>query len=88
MSSAGGSDDEEISYLYQYVPSLAAAVVAIVIFAILTIAHSYLLVKQRAWFCIAFTVGGLCKCFLLGIYLSKPPANHDIIDLQSRQWAT
>ncbi|KAF7504528.1 hypothetical protein GJ744_002148 [Endocarpon pusillum] len=60
MSSAGESNDKEFSsYLYQYVPSLAAAVVAIAIFAILTIAHIYRLIMQRAWFCVAFAVGGL-----------------------------
>jgi hypothetical protein len=67
MSSTSASNSEETSHyqLYQYVPSLPAAAVAIVVFAILTTAHCHRLIKRRAWFCIAFAVGGLCECFLL-----------------------
>jgi hypothetical protein len=57
-----GNQETPLPYqLYQYVPSLGAAIAAIVIFVILTIAHFYRLIRQRAWFCTAFVVGGLCK---------------------------
>lgn len=49
--------------LYFYTPSLAAAAVAIVIFALLTTAHGYRLITARTWFCIPFFIGGLCKSF-------------------------
>jgi hypothetical protein len=67
MSSDTVSNGEATSdyQLYHYVPSLPAAVVAIVVFAILTIAHCHRLIKRRAWFCIAFAVGGLCECSLI-----------------------
>jgi hypothetical protein len=63
-ASEGNEEGSSVYHLYQYVPSLGAAIAAIVIFAILTIAHFYRLIRQRAWFCIAFAVGGLCKHFL------------------------
>lgn len=46
--------------LYHYIPSIAAAAVAIIIFAILTILHGYRMVKRRMWFCLPFVVGGMC----------------------------
>lgn len=45
--------------LYLYTPSLAAAVAAIVVFALLTVAHGYRLITTRMWFTIPFVVGGL-----------------------------
>ncbi|KAH6871497.1 RTA1 like protein-domain-containing protein [Thelonectria olida] len=45
--------------LYRYTPSLAAAVVCAVAFAILTILHMLRLVRVRAYYFIAFTIGGL-----------------------------
>ena len=53
------SDD---SYkLYQYVPSLPAAIVAIILFAIVTVYHVWLIIRHRSWYFIPFTVGGFCK---------------------------
>ncbi|EFQ31628.1 RTA1 like protein [Colletotrichum graminicola M1.001] len=45
--------------LYRYTPSLPAAVVSVVVFAILTILHTWRLYKARAYYFTAFTVGGL-----------------------------
>jgi hypothetical protein len=47
--------------LYRYGPSLPAAVVSVVIFAILTAAHAWRLFRVRAYYFTAFTIGGLCK---------------------------
>lgn len=47
--------------LYRYTPSLAAAVVAVVVFAILTVLHTGLLLRARAFYFTAFTIGGICE---------------------------
>ncbi|KAL8853550.1 MAG: hypothetical protein Q9221_001536 [Calogaya cf. arnoldii] len=44
--------------LYHYSPSIAAAAVATVVFAVLTGLHTYRMIKTRLWFCIPFTIGG------------------------------
>ncbi|KAM0413046.1 hypothetical protein ACHAPD_008117 [Fusarium lateritium] len=46
--------------LYRYDPSLPAAVVSVVVFAILTAAHTWRLIRVRAYYFTAFTIGGLC----------------------------
>ena len=48
--------------LYQYVPNLAPAIIAIAIFTMLTAAHFFRLFKTRMWFCMPFVIGGICKC--------------------------
>ncbi|KAL5589931.1 hypothetical protein FOVSG1_011798 [Fusarium oxysporum f. sp. vasinfectum] len=44
--------------LYRYTPSFPAAIVATVIFAILSCLHIWRLTKVRAWYFIPFTIGG------------------------------
>ena len=46
--------------LYKYTPSLAAAVLFIVLFALTTSLHSYQMFRTRTWFYIPFLLGGLC----------------------------
>ena len=46
--------------LYRYTPSLPAAVVAVVVFAILTAVHVWRIHKAGSVYFIPFTVGGLC----------------------------
>ncbi|GKT47200.1 protein RTA1 [Colletotrichum spaethianum] len=48
--------------LYRYTPSLPAAIVSVVVFAILTFLHTWRLYKARAFYFTAFTIGGLCYC--------------------------
>ncbi|KAE8151133.1 RTA1 like protein [Aspergillus avenaceus] len=43
---------------WNYTPSIAAAVIFILLFLTLTVLHSWKLFKTRTWFCIAFTIGG------------------------------
>ncbi|KAL8697553.1 MAG: hypothetical protein Q9224_002255 [Gallowayella concinna] len=45
--------------LYHYSPSVSAAAVAIVAFAVLTILHMYRMIKTSLWFCVPFTLGGI-----------------------------
>ncbi|KAG4275410.1 hypothetical protein FPRO04_14396 [Fusarium proliferatum] len=45
--------------LYRYTPSLAAAIAGVVVFAILTICHTWRLLRARAYYFSAFTIGGL-----------------------------
>ncbi|KAL8894116.1 MAG: hypothetical protein Q9192_004603 [Flavoplaca navasiana] len=45
--------------LYHYSPSIAAAAVTIVVFAVLTGLHAYRMIKTKLWFCIPFTLGGV-----------------------------
>lgn len=47
-------------YLWKYLPSIPAAILFLVLFAALTSAHCWRMVKMRAWFCSTFAVGGLC----------------------------
>lgn len=50
--------------LYRYTPSLPAAIVSVVVFAILTLLHTWRLYRARAFYFTAFTVGGLRKSLL------------------------
>ncbi|KAH8760253.1 putative RTA1 domain protein [Hyaloscypha finlandica] len=43
---------------WDYVPSLPLAIVATVVFASLTILHTFRLFRTRTWFCIPFILGG------------------------------
>ncbi|KAF7563748.1 hypothetical protein G7046_g404 [Stylonectria norvegica] len=52
--------DETIKY-YPYNPSLPVAIIAIVIFSIASFAHSFLLIRARAWFFIPFLLGCLLE---------------------------
>lgn len=46
--------------LYRYTPSLEGAIVSLIVFALLTIAHYWRLKKARAYYFTVFTIGGLC----------------------------
>ncbi len=47
--------------LYLYHPSVAAAEVTTVLFALITSLHLFQLIRTRAWFMIPFFFGGTCK---------------------------
>lgn len=49
-------------YLWKYIPSLAAAVIFLLLFIVATGYHSWKLHKTKARFCIAFVIGGICMC--------------------------
>ncbi|KAI0144945.1 RTA1 like protein-domain-containing protein [Pestalotiopsis sp. NC0098] len=48
-------------YLWHYVPSLFAAIIFIIIFLLLTIAHAYGMHQKRVWFCSPVVIGGLME---------------------------
>ncbi|KAK5069278.1 hypothetical protein LTR64_008427 [Lithohypha guttulata] len=58
--SADASSDAWAGFeLWHYKPSMAAAVIFIVLFVLLSAYHSFLLIRRRTWFCVPFVVGGL-----------------------------
>ncbi|KAE8555470.1 hypothetical protein EYB25_000166 [Talaromyces marneffei] len=48
-------------FLWNYVPSLPAAIAFTAVFTILTIAHIWKMVRTKSWFCSAFVIGGICE---------------------------
>lgn len=47
--------------LYEYSPSLGAAIVFAVAFSLVGIAHAYLLIRNRTWHFIPFVLGLICE---------------------------
>jgi hypothetical protein len=47
-------------YLWEYVPSIAASIVFLILFFIPTAYHCWKAWKIRARFCIPFCIGGIC----------------------------
>jgi hypothetical protein len=47
--------------LYRYDPSMAAAVIFVLLFLSISVVHAYQLIRTRAWIFIAFVIGGFCK---------------------------
>ncbi|KAF5258197.1 hypothetical protein BFJ70_g12495 [Fusarium oxysporum] len=45
-------------YLWSYVPSIPAAVIFIILFLMLSAAHTWKMIHNRLWFCIPFVIGG------------------------------
>lgn len=48
---------------YNYDPSIAAACIFALIFGVSALLHTWQCWRARAWYCIPFIVGALCKCF-------------------------
>ncbi|KAF9700059.1 hypothetical protein EKO04_001575 [Ascochyta lentis] len=46
-------------YLWNYVPSIAAAVIFIILFLAMTALISWRMFKTKTWFCVPFAIGGL-----------------------------
>lgn len=59
-----GAQNDDIFVLYRYDPSMAAAVIFIIMFMIITALHVYQLVKTKTWFFICFVIGGFSKAHL------------------------
>jgi hypothetical protein len=55
------SDDKVDFKLYRYTPSTTAAALFVALFFLTTIYHIYQLNRARAWYFIAFVIGGICK---------------------------
>lgn len=59
-----GSDSNggDINFvLYRYTPSIAAAIIFVILFALGFIGHTYYVFKLRARYFIPFAIGVLCK---------------------------
>lgn len=57
--------EEDAGYnfqLYRYTPSLPAAIVSVVVFAVLTGLHIWRMWRARAFYFTPFVVGGVCEC--------------------------
>ncbi|KIW92239.1 uncharacterized protein Z519_07223 [Cladophialophora bantiana CBS 173.52] len=52
------NDNNSDFKLYRYDPSLAAAVISVILFALASFLHTYQLLRTRTWFFIPFCVGG------------------------------
>ncbi|EXM30788.1 hypothetical protein RAB80_001806 [Fusarium oxysporum f. sp. vasinfectum] len=48
-------------YLWGYVPSIPAAVIFIILFLVLSAAHTWKMIHNRLWFCIPFVIGGFLE---------------------------
>jgi hypothetical protein len=57
---ANMSDDSYDFKLYRYHPSMAAAVLFIILFLLITAIHSYQMIRTRVWIFIPFVLGGFC----------------------------
>jgi hypothetical protein len=69
------SDIEKPKYvLWPYTPTIAAGVIAALVFFALSGLHLWRLVKNRTWFCIPFVVGGLFEA--IG-YCARAAAHND-----------
>lgn len=56
------SDTGEINFVfYHYTPSIAAAIIFVVLFGLGFAGHVYYIFKLRARYFIAFTIGVICK---------------------------
>lgn len=54
----GGLD--EFKY-YNYVPTMAGAIIFILLFLVATVIHFYQMIRTRTWFMIPFCIGGVCQ---------------------------
>ena len=56
-------DDDGLTnmQLYHYQPSMPAAIVFVVLFALATALHFYQMIRTKTWFLVPFVIGGICK---------------------------
>lgn len=57
--------EDEPYVFYHYEPSMAGAVIFVLLFGASAIWHSVQMFKTRTWFMIPFLIGGYCKYFEL-----------------------
>lgn len=48
-------------YLWSFVPSIAAAVIFIILFLVCSVAHTWKMWQHKMWFCSVFVIGGYRK---------------------------
>lgn len=64
--------------LYRYTPSVVAATIAIVVFAMLSTLHTYRMFRSRLLFCLPFTIGGIFE--MIG-YVGRAIGHYDRVSL-------
>lgn len=47
--------------IYGFIPSAAACIVFIILFAITSAAHIWQLIRAKCWYFVPFVVGGACE---------------------------
>lgn len=68
----------EINFqLYRYTPNIPAAVVFIILFTATTAYHLYQLTRARAWYFIAFVIGGICE--IIPLMLIEGETRHRLV---------
>ena len=72
----GGLEDFEY---YHYNPSMAAAIIFIIVFAATTAMHGYQMFRTKTWFLVPFFIGGLCKSRPQTFILQTPLLRHPIL---------
>lgn len=96
MASNGTAPSGEMAeysfHLYQYIPSLPAAAVAVVVFAILTALHTWRMHKAKAYYFVPFLIGGICKSISRGIIsryntANSSPQKVQVIGYVGRIWS-
>jgi hypothetical protein len=71
------SDNARPKYvLWPYTPTIAAGVIATLVFIALTALHTWRLVNNKTWFCIPFVLGGLFET--IG-YAARAAAHNDTV---------
>lgn len=65
------SSSEDDFQFYYYNPSLAAAIIFTILFGLVTTLHTFLILRSRTWFLIAFLIGGICT----SLALARQPPN-------------
>lgn len=56
-----GSGEKQSFTFYNYDPSLPAAAVFVILFALSTLVHIWQMLRSRTWYFIPFLIGCLCK---------------------------
>lgn len=78
MSADEGSAGYDFK-LYRYTPSLAGAVIAMLLFATVTSLHIWKLVRHRALYFTAFAIGGICTHYNPSEPQRSCPANKSLV---------
>jgi uncharacterized protein YqhQ len=65
------AEDGVIFVLYRYDPSMAAAVIFIILFLLVSVLHLYQMVRTRTWILTPFVIGGFCISLLQGSYFQQ-----------------
>lgn len=68
-------DEHSDFQLFRYDPSLAAAVIFVILFLAMSLLHTYQIVVSRTWFFTAFVVGGYRKSTMPDDMIRRGVAN-------------